>query len=254
MIPDAQHDFGGDQSPGQNRKRCTAREFKAFKILDMKTLNIIVNGFGLKTATVARGSAIFMLAASALLMCFAGRSAEAAFSPVSISIMPPVQFPPSDFNITGARVSALYGSQRDIYGLDLGLIGNITNGNFVGLAVSGIFNYTKGDTSVLGLQFAGLANINTNKTRVVGLQLAALFNHNKAVANIIGLQAALVNEAPHSNIYGVQMGLYNKADSVWGFQFGLVNVCNNLHGIQVGLVNFHHQGLFAVSPVLNIGF
>ncbi len=181
--------------------------------------------------------------------------AKAAISPLSISLAPPVQFPPNDFSVTGVRASVLWGKHRSLYGIDLGLLGNITEQNFTGLAVSGIFNNTRGTTLITGLQFAGLANVNTNKTTVIGLQGTLGVNYNSAASSVSGLQLALLaNISPFTDIYGVQVGLYNKAKAVYGLQLGLVNITDDLHGIQIGLVNFNKSGPFAISPFLNIGF
>ncbi len=193
------------------------------------------------------------LAALFLLSGFVSLS-DAAVSPVAVGFAPPVQFPGRDFSITGLRLSFLWGVQRDLYGLDLGLIGNTTEQDFVGLAVSGLFNRTKGQTTAIGLQAAGLANINENKTRVIGAQVALGLNQNKAVSTIAGLELALANLSPHTSVYGAQLGLYNVAQVVYGVQLGLVNVTESLHGIQIGLVNFHRKGLFSVAPIINIGF
>lgn len=189
-----------------------------------------------------------------LVSLLVSTEASAALSPLSVGLLPPVQFPPSDFSVTGVRASLLWGRHRDVYGLDFGLLGNITDQSFTGIGVSGLFNATHGTTHVIGLQAAGLANFNTNKTRVYGLQLAALLNKNDAESSLTGVQFALVNLSPNMNVYGIQAGIYNKARAVYGFQIGLVNSCTNLHGLQIGLVNFHEQGLFAVSPLLNFGF
>ena len=180
--------------------------------------------------------------------------AHAMVSPVAIDIIPPVQFPPADFSVTGLRASALWGDQRNMYGLDFGLLGNITQQDFVGVGVSGIFNLTHGTTTAVGLQFAGVANVNTSKTSVYGLQAALLSNYNTAESKVVGLQFSLANISQFTDIYGVQAGIYNRAKDVYGVQFGLVNVAENLHGLQIGLVNFNHKGPFAVSPILNVGF
>jgi hypothetical protein len=180
-------------------------------------------------------------------------SANAGVTPIGIAIMPPVELPPQDFTVVGARVSVIYGENYNVYGLDLGAIGNVTDQNFVGIGVSGVFNYNKGQTTILGLQAAGIANVNVNKATIVGLQVAA-FNSNQAESSIVGLDLGLVNYAPFTHIVGVQAGLYNRAHVVTGFQIGLVNVADNLQGIQIGLANINHQGLFAFSPFLNIGF
>ena len=195
-------------------------------------------------------AALVLLLSSILLVS----SAKAAVSPLAIGIVPPIQFPPSDFNVIGLRVSGLWGQHRSVYGIDIGAIGNITDLDFGGVAVSGIFNMTHGNTNILGLQAAAAVNINTQKTTVVGVQVAAI-NSNVAESTIIGLQLGpLANLSPHTNIYGLEVGLYNKANEVYGFQIGLVNMVTNLHGLQIGLLNFYEKGFFKVSPFLNIGF
>lgn len=174
---------------------------------------------------------------------------------MSLGFVPPVQFPPSDYSVTGLRLSLLYGKHRDMYGLDLGVLGNITEQRFVGLSVSGLANVHRGQTTILFLQAAGVANISKQKTNVYGLQVAGAINSLEAESSVTGVQAALVaNLAGHATIYGLQIGLYNRAKSVYGLQLGLVNDTDNLHGIQIGLANFHRTGLFYVSPILNVGF
>jgi hypothetical protein len=181
--------------------------------------------------------------------------AQAAVSPLGVGIVNPVQFPPDDFNVAGLRLSVLWGDHRDVYGLDVGVLGNITRQRFVGVGLAGGANITHGNTTILGLQLAGGANINYQKTDVYGLQLAGGMNYQTAESSITGFQVAIIgNIAPHTTIYGAQIGLYNRAKKVYGFQIGLVNVADSLSGIQIGLVNFHHTGLFAVSPIINIGF
>jgi hypothetical protein len=197
----------------------------------------------------------YILVLAILSALVTNESAQAFVSPVSVNIAPPVQFPPSDFNVAGIRASVLWGRQRDVTGIDIGVLGNITEQSFTGLAVSGVFNYTQNTATVLGLQFAGVTNINTNKTSVYGLQLALGANFNQAASMVAGFQiAVLANVAPFTDIYGFQIGLYNRAKEVYGFQIGLVNVVDNLHGVQIGLVNFNKSGPFAVSPILNVGF
>lgn len=183
-------------------------------------------------------------------------TAHAEFvSPLSVGVINPVQFPPDDFNVAGLRLSLGWGDHRDVYGLDVGLLGNITRQRFVGLALAGGANITQGDTTIIGLQLAGGANVNMQKTNVYGLQAALGVNSNSAESSVTGLQIALLaNLAAHTDIYGFQIGLYNRAKHVYGFQIGLVNVTDSLSGLQIGLINFNHTGLFAVSPILNFGF
>lgn len=183
-----------------------------------------------------------------------GASALAAYSPLAVSVVTPIQFPFSDYNISGIRLSALWGTNRSMYGLDFGGVGNITNQRFVGSALSGFFNYTKGPTRIIGFQLAGLTNYNLEKTNVYGVQASLAANYNKAASNIYGVQFALANFTTHTDVYGVQVGLYNRANEVRGLQVGVVNVANNLHGLQIGLLNFHYTGMFYVAPIVNFGY
>ena len=180
--------------------------------------------------------------------------AQAFNSPLSVGVAPPVQFPTKDFSVTGVRASLLWGRHRDVYGIDLGVLGNVTDQSFVGLGVSGLFNLTNGMTTILGLQAAGLTNINTKSVDVYGVQVALGLNKNDGASTVNGVQIAAVNLSEHTVIRGAQIGVYNTAQAVYGLQVGLVNVCDNLHGLQIGLANFHHKGLFVVSPILNFGW
>ena len=194
---------------------------------------------------------IILLAFSFFIFSFSW----AGVSPLAVSLVPPLEFPPADFTVTGARLSVLWGHQRNFYGVDLGLGGNITDLEYKGLAISGLFNNTRGTTTILGLQLAGIANINESKTHVYGLQVALGANYNESESTVSGLQIALLtNLSAFTDIYGAQIGLYNRAKDVYGLQIGLVNVAESLHGIQIGLLNFNHKGTFVVSPILNAGF
>ncbi len=190
-----------------------------------------------------------------MLIVLAGLQIEAHgfASPVSIAIVPPLQFPPSTFSITGVRASVLWGRHRDLYGVDLGLVGNVTEQSFVGIGLAGGFNLTQGQTTAV-FQIAGLANINTNRADIYGAQIAGLLNKNDGAASVNGVQFAAVNLVPHTVIRGVQVGIYNRAQTVYGLQIGVVNVADSLYGLQIGLANFHHKGTFVVSPILNFGF
>jgi hypothetical protein len=180
--------------------------------------------------------------------------AHAAITPLSVAVLAPVQFPSSDFSVTGARLSLFWGRHRNVYGLDVGGIGNITEGQFTGIGVSGLYNYNKGQATVIGLQAAGITNINVNKARIFGVQAALGLNSNRAESTLVGLQLALVNDSPFMTVWGVQAGVYNRAGAVRGFQVGLVNVADSLSGIQIGLLNFNRTGLFSIAPIINIGF
>lgn len=198
---------------------------------------------------------LFVLAALIFLSAPSQAATGSFITPLSVGAVPPVQFPPKDYSITGLRLSGLFGTHRDVMGIDLGLLGNITENSFTGIALSGLFNITRGTTNAIGAQLAGLTNINTNKTAVYGVQVAALVNANTAESKIVGGQIALLaNVSEFTSLYGVQVGIYNRARDVYGFQIGLVNVATALHGIQIGLANINQTGVIGVSPIINIGF
>jgi hypothetical protein len=175
-----------------------------------------------------------------------------AVSPLGICIVPPVQFPPEDFDIAGARISVIYGEHRNVYGLDIGVIGNVIEQKFIGLEVAGIFNLHQGPTTILGLQAAAM-NFNNGPTTIVGLQVG-LINSNTASSTLAGLEVGLLNLSPNLDTYGFQIGIYNKALNVHGFQIGVVNQAATLHGLQIGLLNIHEKGMVRISPILNFGF
>jgi hypothetical protein len=198
-------------------------------------------------------SRILFVALVVTSVSFSASPARAAVTPLAVSILAPVQFPTERFTIAGARISAFWGDHSDVYGFDLGLIGNMTDHDSVGVAVSGIFNYNKGQSTIVGLQFAGITNINVDHSRVFGVQAAAV-NMNYGESTIVGLGVGLANITASTDIWGVQAGIYNTSRTVNGFQFGLVNIAQSLHGVQIGLVNINRTGLFLVAPILNVGF
>ncbi|HUP56671.1 MAG TPA: hypothetical protein VM598_04405 [Bdellovibrionota bacterium] len=188
-------------------------------------------------------------------ICLFSIPAQAALSPIGLAILAPVQFPPRDFDITGARVSALWGRHRQVYGLDVGGIGNFTDQDQVGVSVAGGFNSNGGPTTIIFLQAAGVTNVSSGKYKVFGIQVAGLVNYQKAESVIAGFQiAAIANYSPFAKVAGAQVGIYNRANTVSGFQIGVVNVTEHLHGIQIGLLNFNRHGIFGVAPILNVGF
>ncbi len=180
--------------------------------------------------------------------------ANASNSPLSVNFLPPIQFPSGDFQIRGLRLSVLWGSETEMYGLDVGAIGNVTTTAFGGAAIAGAFNLNYSAADIYILQVAGLANINLGATNIYGLQVTAGTNHNGADANVYGMQLAPINLCTQTKVYGFQIGLYNRADTITGFQIGFINVTKNLHGLQIGFLNFDETGMFQVSPFLNVGF
>lgn len=200
------------------------------------------------------------------LIAIGALSADTA--PVMVSLVTPVQMPSRSYDVTGFRLSLLYGDCREFAGLDIGVIGH-TCRDFTGLAVGGI-NIV--DERLYGLQL-GLINWNSNNDalpahRSIGIQYGIL-NHvdtffglqdgfiDISGGEFSGLQLGFVNFA--HDLYGLQCGAYlllgvNVAiGSVHGCQIGLVNYADTIEsGLQIGLVNIiANKGWLPVLPILN---
>lgn len=169
---------------------------------------------------VSRNFFMGILLVTGLVSSFpAAASGDGSVSPLEIAIFPPLQLPGTDFGVHGLRLSVV-GVNREARGLDLALLGNVTNQEFKGFAISGLFNVNRGSSTIVGLQVAGIANVNSGQ----------------------------------NGVYGVQLALVNYSDRVFGLQLGLVNVATSLHGFQIGLCNINKTGPFRVSPIINAGF
>ena len=144
-----------------------------------------------------------------------GREAFDA-GPLQISIFPPYQLIPDDFNVYGLRL-ACYGHNCSVYGLDLGIwnryhsdlyglgfsaLVSSKQGSMYGISTSGVINYSKGDET--GWSLSG--GINDVDGTVSGLQSTVFYN-----------EAAILN--------GVQLALVNYCGKMKGLQLGLINIC-----------------------------
>ena len=208
-----------------------------------------------------------LFAAAAVLVGF---TVFADSTPVMVSLVTPVQAPAADYDVTGLRLSLIYGEAKEFTGLDIG-IANRSSADFTGLGIGGA-NIVNG--KFIGAQL-GLVNWNDNFDLAwggtsIGLQLG-VYNHagsfcgcqdgvvNVSTDRLTGLQCAFVNIA--ETVHGVQCGAYlflgvNVVnDSLNGCQFGIVNYAAHIEaGLQIGLVNIAGNGWFPVLPIVNGSF
>ena len=203
------------------------------------------------------------------IACLMAAGALAADStPVMVSLVTPVQAPSRSYDVTGVRLSLIYGDCRHFAGLDIGIANRSATG-FVGLGIGG-FN-------IAGGQFyggeVGLVNWNHHRStsweeRSIGAQVG-LLNHadtfcglQDGIANVadnsfVGLQSGILNCA--YDVGGVQCGFYfllgvNVAGgTLRGCQIGLLNYADTVdRGVQVGLVNvIARNGWCPVLPIVN---
>lgn len=210
---------------------------------------------------------------SALLLAVVAAPAARAeeSSPVMFSLLDPVQWPSSQSDVSGFRLSLLYGECADFAGFDIGLVGRAT-GDFYGLSFGGANIVSR---RLIGLQ-VGLVNWNSNgdissDRRSIGVQygfvnyvdsLLGLQNGwiNMSSGNMSGLQYGPLNCA--ADVDGVQcgsllvLGVNVAVGSVSGCQIGIVNYAGRMEsGVQLGIVNIIADGgFFPVLPILNGGF
>ena len=105
------------------------------------------------------------------------------------------------------------GFNRNVYGLELNVLGSAIEDTMGGLEASILGNFISG--SLYGAQLA----VGANLTR---------------------------------NVNGLQFALYNQTALLWGLQLGLVNYASSCdHGLQIGLVNIIMDNQFPVFPFLN---
>lgn len=168
-------------------------------------------------------------AALALLAAIPNASAAANEQFIQIALWHPVQIFPAETSIRGVRLNLLYGVNKELRGLDVGLV-NRNTGLVKGLQ-HGVVGMAESD--FLGWQDNIVANLTDGK--------------------MTGLQSGAYNQTAQGE--GVQWGFVNVADSFHGFQFGLLNKTNTMEGLQVGLVNIISKApSHPILPIVNWSF
>ncbi|MEI9479227.1 MAG: hypothetical protein WCO26_22020 [Deltaproteobacteria bacterium] len=172
---------------------------------------------------------------------------SAKVSPLQIAIWNPVQLVPDDWDIYGLRLNLLYGNNRDLVGLDLGLVNSArafegVQLGFMNIPIESIPTF--GSSSV-GVQ-AGIVNISSGALaglqigglgcavmgRMAGLQIGMLCDAN---VSMTGLQASggLCGGSSSGTMNGVQIGT-TLIPMIFGSPLSS-NCANELNGIQIGL-------------------
>ena len=186
----------------------------------------------------------------------------AAATPVQVAVWDPVQVFPAQADVQGFRLDLLYGCNRDVFGIDLGVANRATR-DFGGVALGLLFNNvglyamtnvapanaaateeTEGPTLLRvagrtyavggmarGIQLAGAANI---AVELNGAQAASLMN--VCHRHMTGLQLALFGNVVGGNMRGLQVGMLGNQcrGRMTGLQVaGLFNESAWMHGIQL---------------------
>ncbi|MGN0854682.1 MAG: LA_2272 family surface repeat-containing protein [Kiritimatiellia bacterium] len=137
------------------------------------------------------------------------------WSLAAFGVVPMLSFPDANHEIDGLRFNLFAGEHVDVYGLDIGVFGNVTRREFC------------------------------------GLQIAPLFN--KIGESGGALQISVFNRCEGS-FCGLQVGGINIAEKGAGAQIGLVNVGNNFQGLQLGVINMISASNHPFLPFANFAF
>lgn len=171
--------------------------------------------------------------------------ASGGISPIGISLVPPVQFPPRDWDIYGVRLNIFVGAGRDVGFIDVGVLGNIVDGNLSGIEIAGLYNRI--GSSDGAIQAACIMNY--SKHDFCGVQLGLV---NSVDGDMQGLQAGAVNLAQDGA--GVQLGVFNRAERFSGLQIGFANYAYQLEGVQIGVFNVIEDSNIPFMPIVNAAF
>lgn len=158
--------------------------------------------------------------------------------------------------INGVQVALLKSEAQTAIGIQVALLNDTVYGNALQV---GLNNRAEDFTGIaLGAfgraqYFGGIqANLLRNHVTesLMGCQLG--ISNTTPSGELLGVQVGLWNEAQTLN--GFQVGLINKADFSDGFQIGLVNHVEDMRGYQIGLVNIIRGSEVPFCPILNVGF
>lgn len=147
---------------------------------------------------------------------------------IQFSIWNKIQLLNPDTSIYLLRLNAVYGNNKNVYGLDMGFAGRVES-NFKGWQLN-LLNLVKEDCA--GLQ-TGLYNSSGDSKSI---------------------QIGIINTA--KKMVGWQIGIINHSDDINGLQVGLLyNTAEVMKGLQIGLFNMNWKGKpLTFLPIINFSF
>lgn len=166
------------------------------------------------------------------ILCVIGLAAPAGADmgekPIQVALFNPIQIFDEDTSVKGLRLNILYGVNRDMTGIDLGLA-NHNRGVFQGFQY-GLIGITEGD-------FTGWQDNAFNYTE----------------GRFKGVQTGFYNGAGSAR--GFLWGAVNITDSMEGLQLGIFNMTDRLDGLQIGIINVvKEKESLPILPIVNWSF
>lgn len=166
-------------------------------------------------------------------------------SPFAISLFPPAQFPEQTWDVYGFRLNVFVGHHRNVGFIDVGVLGNVADGNLTGVEIAGLYN--KVGSSDGAIQAASIMNY--SEQDFCGVQLGLI---NSVQGDMQGLQAGAVNMTQDGS--GIQLGVFNRAERFSGLQVGVANFTYQMQGVQIGVFNVIADSNIPFLPVINAAF
>lgn len=149
---------------------------------------------------------------------------------VGVGLCPPLQYPSSTMDVSIFRFGLLVSKNHNTSGLDLAMLGAMSEGAANGISFGGLFNHSSWDMN--------------------GVQVSSLYSGASGHAN--GFQFAMVTKT--GSLTGCQLGIFNFAEQGCGVQVGLINRSERLAGLQLGLINLNLDSSVPVLPLVNFAF
>lgn len=192
-----------------------------------------------------------LLAAAVTLSCACWAQAS---TPVQLSL-PGINLPASQ-QVSGARLSVLYGQTGSVTGLDVPLFALSDTSHFTGIQFAPAIGAGRVRQSFKGVAVS-LVNWHEGQDLGVNLGLVNLTNQAQGLNvgflnvgnNMRGLNLGTVNVAQGNALANV--GFVNYAERTT-FQLGLFNATQHLDGVQIGLGNYAANGIFPILPLINV--
>ncbi len=173
------------------------------------------------------------------------------WTPIALGLVTPLQLPwgLDRWDVYGLDVNVFYTDAPRMYGIGLGGVAMQVRDDLIGLQVSGLFNWNRGN--VYGLRTTLGLNLSSAETKTYGVDVGLLAIRDSITGvdvnllgalsdNVCGLQVGGLANISKVESYGATIaGLGNAAKTAYGLQLaGLLNMTAELHGCQIALVNY----------------
>ena len=150
--------------------------------------------------------------------------------PLSIGLIPPAQFPAEDWDVMGLRLNIFVGQHNNVGFIDLGVLGNLSHGDVMGLEIAGVWNQVAQNAQVI--QIAGIGNHVLGQFK--GLQFAGVVDEENGASSKLGVR------------YLLDQGLIRARGAIYTYTSDIV--CVGHRGLLRFALSAHGQTVHSGSP------